>query len=143
MSDIVLKGHRVCKGKAEGEALVTKDPIAFFGGVRPEDGVITDKYHELCGTSIAGKVLLFPQEKGSAGGSSQIYELMVCQMAPAAMINLTAGSIVAVGAISADIPMMDKLESDPYLHIETGDWVSVDADQGLVTVRKRVPRSVE
>ncbi|XAH22012.1 DUF126 domain-containing protein [Xylophilus sp. GW821-FHT01B05] len=137
MQDIILKGHKVSKGKAEGEALVTRDPIAFFGGVRPEDGVVTDKSHELYGISLAGKVLLFPQEKGSAGGSSQIYELMVCKTAPLAMINLKAGSIVAVGAISSSIPMMDKLVPDPFDHIETGDWVSLDADLGTVTVRKR------
>lgn len=137
MTDIVLTGHKVSKGKAEGEALVTRDPIAFFGGVSPEDGVITDKYHELCGVSLAGKVLLFPQEKGSAGGSSQIYELMVCKTAPKAMINLKAGSIVAVGAIASSIPMMDKVVPDPYAHIETGDWVCVDADRGIITVTKK------
>lgn len=141
MSTVILKGHKVSKGKAEGEALVTRDPIAFFGGVRPEDGMITDKLHELCGTSVAGKVLLFPHEKGSAGGSSQIYELMVCNAAPKAMINIKAGSIVAVGAISSGIPMMDKVVPDPYAHIETGDWVSIDADLGIITVTKRVPGS--
>ena len=33
MTEIILKGHKVAKGKAQGEALVSHSPISFFGGV--------------------------------------------------------------------------------------------------------------
>lgn len=137
MDDIMLTGHKVAKGKAQGEALVTREPIAFFGGVNPEDGKVTDRGHELFGVCLTGKVVLFPQEKGSAGASFQIYEMVCCNTQPSAIINLRAGSTVAVGAIVSRIPMMDRVIPDPFAHIETGDWVSMDADAGVITVRKK------
>ncbi len=44
-----LKGRIIYKGKAEGEALVTSQPISFYGGVDPNTGVVTEKGHELQG----------------------------------------------------------------------------------------------
>jgi len=39
MADIILKGHKVAKGKVEGEALVSHEPISFMGAVDPETGM--------------------------------------------------------------------------------------------------------
>jgi hypothetical protein len=33
--------------------------------------------------------------------------------------------------------MMDRVEPDPYESIQTGDWVSLDADAGVIKVTKR------
>lgn len=137
MGEIVFTGHKVAKGKAEGEALVTRTAISFFGGVNPETGLVTDKNHELSGKSITGKILVFPEEKGSSGGAYQLYEMVRCDTAPKGLINRRAGSIVAVGAIISSIPMMDRLDPDPFDLIETGDWVQIDADQGIVKVKKK------
>ncbi len=136
MAEIILKGHRVSKGRAEGQALVTRMPISFFGGVNPETGLVADKGHELYGQSLSGKILIFPQEKGSSGGSYQIYEMLCCKTAPAGMINLSAGSIVAVGAIMSNIPMMDHVDPDPFTAIRTGDYVVIDADAETIRVTK-------
>ena len=38
MTEIILKGHRVAKGRAQGEALVSQSPVSFLGGVNPGDG---------------------------------------------------------------------------------------------------------
>ena len=134
MTEIILKGHKVAKGKAQGKALVSHSPISFFGGVNPETGVIVDKGHELEGVSISDKILVFPVAKGSTAGSYRIYELTVNQKAPRAIINLKADTVVAIGAIIANIPMVDKLEPNPMEVIKTGDMVEVDADQGVVKV---------
>jgi hypothetical protein len=34
---------------------------------------------------------------------------------------------------------MTDFDQDPLAAIETGDWVVVDADRGIVEVRKRAP----
>ena len=70
-----LKGRIIYKGKAEAEALVTTMPISFYGGVDPNTGVVMEKGHELNGVSIKGKVLVFPQGKGSTVGSYTLYRL--------------------------------------------------------------------
>jgi hypothetical protein len=137
MTEIILKGHKVAKGKAQGEALVSKSPISFLGGVNSDTGIIVEQGHELEGMSVADKILIFPIGKGSTGGSYKIYELACNNKAPRAIINLRADPVVAVGAIMGSIPMMDIPEEDPFEIIKTGDFVEVDADQGLVRVRSK------
>ena len=51
--------HKISEGKAQAEAIKTHDRIMFYQ-VRPEDGVMEEKDHELLGRSISQKVLLFP-----------------------------------------------------------------------------------
>jgi len=137
MSEIILKGHKVAKGKASGEGLVSQSPISFFGGVNSQTGVVVEKGHELEGVSIVDKVLIFPYGKGSTAGSYQLYELTFSQKAPRAIINLRADPIVAVGAIIGNIPMIDRPEPNPLEIIKTGDLVEVDADQGTVKVQPK------
>ncbi len=105
-----LKGKIVYKGKVKGEALVTKDQIAFYGGIDPEKGTITDKGHELDGKSFVGKILVFPSGKGSTVGSYGLYRLKKSGVAPAGMINQQCEAIVAVGAIISEIPMVDRID---------------------------------
>ena len=56
---IVLRGRGVVGGRAEGEALVTREAIPGWGGVNPQQGVITETHHELRGKSFKDKVLVF------------------------------------------------------------------------------------
>jgi predicted aconitase with swiveling domain len=137
MKEIIIKGHKVAKGKAQGEALVSKTSISFLGGVNPETGVVVEEGHELNGKSITDKILIFPVGKGSTAGSYQLYELAYYKKAPKAIINIQADPVVAVGAIISDIPMVDKLDQNPVEIIKTGDTLEVDADQGIVKVRSK------
>ena len=137
MPETILKGHKVSKGKAKGEALVSRAPISFMGGVNPETGIIIDKGHELEGASVTDKILVFPVGKGSTSGSYQLYTLVHFGKAPKGIINRRADSVVAIGAIIGDIPMMDRLEQDPLEIIKTGDLVEIDADQGIVKVMSK------
>jgi len=139
MSETILKGHKVAKGKAQGEALVSHSPISFFGGVNSQTGFVVEKGHELEGVNVAGKILIFPTGKGSTVGSYQLYELTFSQKAPMAIINIRADPIVTIGAILGSIPMVDKVEPNPLEIIKTGDMVEVDADQGIIKVH---PKSV-
>jgi predicted aconitase with swiveling domain len=137
MDEIILKGHKVAKGKAEGEALVSQQPISFMYSVDPETGVVTEEGHDLEGMGITGKILVFPVGKGSSAGSYRLYEMLRCKTHPKGLINLRAEPVVATGAIFCDIPMVDQLDGNPLEMIRTGDYVEIDADQGIVKVRKR------
>jgi len=132
---IRLQGRVVRAGRAEGEALVSPDPISFLGGVDPETGVILDPNHPLKGVSIAGKILVFPHGRGSTVGSYTILRLARNRVAPLAMINAESEAITAVGAIIADIPMVDLVDIN---RIETGDWVRVE-DGRVEVLRKKKP----
>lgn len=124
-----LNGRKICKGKAEGEALVTTQGISFFGGVDPANGIVTEKGHELEGKSIKGKVLVFPQGKGSTVGSYALYRMKKQGTAPIALVNKECETIVAVGAIISEIPCVDKIDIS---QIKNGQKVKVDGDNAKV-----------
>jgi len=129
---MILQGRKVERGVAEGEALVSSDGISFFGGVDPETGKVVEKGHPLEGQSVTGKVLVFPAGKGSTVGSYTLYQMKKLGTAPAAIINKEIETIVAVGAIIAGIPCVDKIDISK---IRTGETVRVDADSGRVEVK--------
>lgn len=118
-----LRGRVIRPGRGEGLALVSPEPIGFLGGVDPETGIVIEPGHPLQGRCVAGRVLVFPGGKGSTVGSYTILRLARNGVAPAAMINAESEAIVAVGAIIADIPMVDQI---PINLIRDGDWVIVD-----------------
>ncbi len=122
----VLTGRIIKAGQAEGAALVSPEPLGFFGMVDTETGIVVERDHPLAGQSIAGRVLVFPTGKGSTVGSYSLYRLAKAGLAPAAIINAESEPIVAVGAIIGDIPMVDRVD---IAQIHMGDWVAVDGEQ--------------
>ncbi len=126
MESLVLTGRIIKAGQAQGEALVSPDPVGFFGGIDPETGVVIEAGHPLQGACVAGRVLVFPTGKGSTVGSYILYRLKRNGVAPAAIINAESEPIVAVGAIISDIPMVDQIATTK---IRTGDWVTLTGDQ--------------
>ncbi|MGA8905230.1 MAG: DUF126 domain-containing protein [Candidatus Bathyarchaeia archaeon] len=130
----LVRGRKISGGKAEGLALVSHEPISFFGGVNPDTGVVTERGHELEGTTVKDRVLVFPHGKGSTVGSYTLYRLKKNGAAPRAIINVECEPIVAVGAIISEIPAVDKLERNPLTFMKDGVRVQVDADTGTVKV---------
>ena len=122
----VLTGRVIKAGCAKGIALVSNEPIGFFGMVDTETGTIIERGHPLAGQSISGRILVFPTGKGSTVGSYSLYRLARAGLAPLAIINAESEPIVAVGAIISNIPMVDLVDID---HFQTGDVVSVDGQQ--------------
>jgi predicted aconitase with swiveling domain len=126
-----MNGRIIFGGIAEGEALTTTQPISFYGGVDPETSEILEKGHELQGKRIKGKILVFPNGKGSTVGSYSLYRLKKGGMAPIGIINTECETVVAVGTIISEIPCVDKIDISK---IETGDLVRIEND--VVTVKK-------
>jgi len=129
-----IKGRTIARGQATGKVLMTKDPISFLGNVNPETGEVVDPNHELFGKSIKDTILVFPQGKGSTVGSYVIYQLKKNNAAPVAIINLECEPIVAVGAIISAIPMIDKLEQNPYEILKDGDEITVNSAEGFIEI---------
>jgi uncharacterized protein len=133
---IQIRGRCVVPGVARAQALVTRDRVSGWGGVDPRTGTIVETRHELRGQSFAGKVLVFPGAKGSSGWSAQFHMARVMGMAPAAWLFNRMCTKIALGAVVSHAPAMTDFDCDPLELIQTGDWVEVDADQGLVTITK-------
>jgi predicted aconitase with swiveling domain len=131
-----LQGRSISRGIASGKALISQHRISFLGGVDPLTGIIVDQSVDIYGTCIANRVLIFPGGKGSTVGSYVIYQLKQHGKAPAAMVTRSAGTIVAAGAIIAEIPVVDSLERDPIEGdlITDGMEVLVNGDKGYIEV---------
>jgi len=146
----IFRGHGVVEGIAEGEAIVTRQAFAFSHGVDPKTGIVTDLRHELKGQSIAGRVLIYPQGRGSTTGDLWMLELARCRKSPAAIINVetdpitVAGSVLSKLTYGTTLPIIEKLDKNPLDTIETGDYIRVDANRGTVEVlsKKRQSRDV-
>jgi predicted aconitase with swiveling domain len=134
MQPTTLRGRAITEGHCKAEALVSTKPISFLGGIDPADGKIAEKTHDLCGKCIKDKVLCFPHGHGSTVGSYVLYSLAKKRLAPKAIINQKADPVVAVGAIIAEIPMIDQID---ITQIKTGDLVEVNAYNGTIKILKR------
>ena len=139
MVERILNGKAVVPGRAEGEAVVTCQPISFWGGLNTETGEIIDRRHEKAGTNIAGKVFVFPHGRGSSTSSAILAESIRNGTNPAAIINLQVEPILALGSIVSDelyrqsIPIV-VLGEDDFRSIKDGDRIFIEAD-GKVKVR--------
>ncbi|MHA2026356.1 MAG: aconitase X swivel domain-containing protein [Candidatus Thorarchaeota archaeon] len=130
-------------GVASGTALVTSQPICFWGGLDPKTGTITERGHELKGQNVAGTVFVFPTGKGSSTTSAILLESVRCGTAPAAIVNLKTEPMIVIGAIIAEklydcvIPIVDEPELNPIKVIKSGAWVEVNASetQGWIQFR--------
>ena len=80
----ILTGRVIKHGRASGVALVSPEPIGFFGLVDAETGVVLEPGHPLVGQSVSGRVLVFPTGKGSTVGSYSLYRLARAGRAPVA-----------------------------------------------------------
>jgi predicted aconitase with swiveling domain len=127
-----MKGRIISPGKAEGEAIVSRDPIGFYGGIDIKTGIVIEKGHALEGRSVKGKILVFPCGKGSTVGSYVIYGIKKNGVAPAGIINKETETIVATGVILAGIPCVDHIDIDK---IKDGDKIILDADKGTVEIK--------
>jgi predicted aconitase with swiveling domain len=134
---IILRGRKVVGGYAEGEALVTREAISGWGGIDPMTGTVIETHHELRGVSFKDKVLVFPGAKGSSGWSNAFHMTRLTNSAPKAMVFNIMNTKIALGAVVTHAPSVTGLDQDPLDVIETGDWVKVDGDRGVVEVTKR------
>ena len=99
-------------------------------------GTIIETRHELRGQSFKDKILVCPGAKGSSGWSGVFHLARLTGMAPKALIFNEMTTKIALGAVVMRVPAVTELDQDPLIVIETGDWVRVDADRGLVEVTK-------
>lgn len=126
--------HKISEGKAQAEAIISKDRIMFYQ-VRPEDGMMEEKNHHLEGRIIARKILIFPGGKGSSVVQQDgLYHLDRFRNMPAALIIQDPDPVIVAGTIIMELPMVDRLPAEFYETVKDGDTVVVNADEGYVEI---------
>jgi uncharacterized protein len=134
---IVLKGRKVMGGVAEGEALVSKKPLMGWGNVNIREGYTVERNHPLYKVPFKGKILVFPNPRGSGGfvGYGKTREFGTN---PAAFLYTKGNNLTVFAAMNMKVPTITDFDQDPTEVIETGDFVRVDGDSGIVEVFKKV-----
>ena len=130
-----IRGRVISKGYAEGEALVSKKKFSFLGDVDVESGEVIAEDSDIKGENISNKIFVFPSGRGSTVGTYVLLRMRKKKTAPKAIINVETEPIIAVGAIIAEIPLIDKLEKNPLDIFKSGDYLIVNAYEGYVEIR--------
>jgi predicted aconitase with swiveling domain len=136
-----LIGRPIVPGSAKGTALVSKEPISFWGGVCPWTGEVIDRRHELSGYNVTGKVFVFPTGRGSSTSSAALIQSIKAGVAPAAIINTKVDPMLALGSIVSDelyhraVPIV-ILKQEDFVSIKQNDHLAVKPD-GKVLVSSK------
>ncbi len=136
---MIIRDYKVvAPGKVEAEALASKVPLSFWGGVDISTGIIQDVHSDLCGQNASGKVLCIPYERGSCSGSGVVFEMIRQGTNPAAILCVEAEAIMALGPIigkrvyNREMPIR-TVSADVLSQIQTGDRIIFTEDAILIS----------
>ncbi|ADY00788.1 hypothetical protein VMUT_0577 [Vulcanisaeta moutnovskia 768-28] len=115
-------------GIINGELVVYRESLSFLGDVDGKSGTI-----RTINTSIVGKILVIPNSRGSTVGPYVMYQLSKYGKAPLAILSVKADTMLIIGAIMAQIPIMTNLPKE-ILNLSSGITARVDLDKGEIYV---------
>ncbi len=139
-----MRGEPIIVGRTEAEALVSSEPLSFWGGFDYHTGEIIDRRHPLAGQRASGKILAVPFTRGSSTTTAVLLEAVRAGTAPAAIITTAFDSFFALASIVADemyakpIPLVVVSPSD-FGRLKTGQTLrlSKNGEIALVGTQKR------
>ena len=143
MDELTLHGRPFIPGSARGPALVSREPLSFWGGYDWKTGEIIDRRHPLSGEVAKGKILVIPFTRGSSTTTAVLLEAIRAGTAPLAIITTSTdfffalASVVATELYNTPIPLVALSESD-FEKLQTGDQIEIKED-GKITIIQRQP----
>jgi Cys-tRNA(Pro)/Cys-tRNA(Cys) deacylase len=142
MAEISFQGRVVIQGEARGLALVSLEPISFWGGYDWKTGEIIDRRHELSGSIARGKILAVPFTRGSSTTTAVLLEAIRAGTAPAAILTTDVDFFFALAAVVADelysspLPLI-ALDANDFRQLKTGDEIRI-LENGNLLVNRNV-----
>ena len=134
----VIQGVAVVPGVAEGELLVSDEPMSFWGGYDAATGDLIDQHHPLCGQNARGKVLGVPFTIGSSTTAAVFLQSIRDGTAPAAIITVGPDSFLALASIVAEemygktVPVV-SVSAEEYATLTIGVRVRIN-DSGQIEI---------
>jgi len=137
MTTFDLHCHVGVGPEVSGEALVTDDNFSARYDLDRIKGIFSRPQHKLAGQSYVDKILVFNTAKGGVASAWMLYEMQSRKIAPRAILFNSVNPILAQGGALANMALCDRFEEgDVTQLIQTGDRVTVNPEQGLVTVKR-------
>lgn len=137
MAGLTLAGRPVVRAAGQGVALVSDEPLSFWGGYDFRTGEIIDRRHPLSGVSAAGRVLAVPFTRGSSTTTAVLLEAVRAGTAPAAILTTGVDTFFALASIVADemygqpIPVVALAPAD-FGALRTGQRLRVMVDGRVI-----------
>lgn len=125
------------EGEISGEALVSPEPLSFWGGYNSDNGEIIDRRHPLSGQIASGKILVLPFTKGSSTTTAVLLESVKNATAPAGIITSRVDSFLSLASIVADemyekpIPVV-VVSPEEIPHFQSGQTIEMRSDGSLL-----------
>lgn len=140
MEKLIFEGKSFISGSANGSALVSREPLSFWGGYDWKTGEITDRRHPLSGMNASGKILAIPFTRGSSTTTAVLLEAIRARTAPSGIITTGTDIFFALASVVADelyqkpLPLVAVSETD-FARLQTGDQIEID-DKGMIIVHR-------
>ena len=140
MADVVFQGKVIIRGQAFGAALVSPEPLSFWGGYDWRTGEIIDRRHALSGWIAKDKILAIPFTRGSSTTTAVLLEAIRAKTAPAAIITtdtdffFALASIVAEELYASPLPLVALTASD-FAKLHTNDQIHILEDGKVIVHR--------
>ena len=129
----LIQARPIVAGTARGEALVSREPLSFWGGYDQETGEIIDRRHQLSGQNAAGRILVLPHSRGSSTTTAVLLEALRAGTAPAAIVTTAEDAFFALAGVVAEvmygsgIPIL-SVDQAAFERLETGQRIQIEAD---------------
>ncbi len=137
---MIFRGRVLIGGEASGTALVSSEPLSFWGGYDWKTGEIIDRHHALSGAIAKGRILAIPFSRGSSTTTAVLLEAIRVGTAPAAILTtdrdffFALASVVAEELYALPLPLVALNPAD-FSRLKTGDAIEIP-DNGRVTVTR-------
>ena len=129
----MIQGRVLVAGEARGEALVSSEPLSFWGGYDQNTGEIIDRRHPLAGQIAAGRVLAIPMTRGSSTTAAVFLEAARAGAAPAGIVTSSVDHFLVLASVVADemygihIPIV-ALSAADFAALRTGQELRLFSD---------------
>jgi uncharacterized protein len=138
-SDGVLPVTCLLSGTGRGTVLKLTEPLNAWGGLDADSGLIVHHSHPQRGQSVAGRVLVMPQSRGSGTNAQVFAQAWANGRGPVAVVLGAPDYVLCVGAVvSRELYRVScpVVIADPaaYDALSDGDEVAVEASENHATV---------
>ena len=143
MDKLKMQGKPFIPGVASGLALVSHEPLSFWGGYDWKTGEIIDRRHPLSGMNAKGKILAIPFTRGSSTTTAVLLEAIRAGTAPNAIITTATDFFFALASVVADelytapLPLVAIAESD-FASLQTGQQITINNNGGITIAKAQI-----
>src|SRR5678816_1713312 len=137
MDKLIMQGKPFIPGSATGLALVSHEPLSFWGGYDWKTGEIIDRRHPLSGMNARGKILAVPFTRGSSTTTAVLLEAIRAGTAPSAILTtdtdffFALASVVANELYQSPLPLVALGEED-FRQLRTDDEIEIMRDGRVI-----------